>query len=61
MSKKVYVFEIREIDAWMYDDCWNWNTSYFIGHMKTGGNEKRAFIRYLNKQGIYFKKKPYCY
>ena len=33
MNKPVYVFEVREIDAWMYDDCWNWNTSYFLGHM----------------------------
>lgn len=56
-SKKKYVFEIREIDGWMYDDNWIWNTSYFIGHMKTSAkDEKRAFARYLNKHGIYFKK-----
>lgn len=54
---KRFKFEIREIDAWMYDDEWTWNTSYYLGDMETSAkNEKRAFTRWLkNHRGITFK------
>ena len=57
MSKTAYVYEIREIDSMYYIDGWQWNTSYNIGHFVTKAkDEKRAFIRALNKQGVFFKK-----
>lgn len=50
-------FEIREIDAYMYDEEWTQNTSYNLGIMETAAkNEKQAFTRYLKKKGIVFKK-----
>lgn len=52
-------WEIREVDAWgNKTDGYEWNTSYFMGEMKTRAqDEKRAFARYLkNKHGIVFKK-----
>ena len=49
-------FEIREIDAWYYDDSWHWNSSYNVGIMTTNAKDvKRAFIRFLKKHGISFK------
>lgn len=49
-------FEVREVDAWKYDDFWEWNTSYFIGTFTTSAkNEKRAFTNFLRKHGIVFK------
>ncbi|MBP5412259.1 MAG: hypothetical protein J6Y47_03265 [Bacteroidales bacterium] len=54
---KKYSFEIRQIDAWFYDEQWNYNTTYYIGTMTTQAeNIKKAFARYLKKQGIIFKK-----
>ena len=50
-------FEIRQLDCYLYDEDWTQNTSYLIGTMKTSAqNEKRAFARYLKKQGITFYK-----
>lgn len=51
-------FEVREIDAWLYDDEWIWNTSYLYGHFTTRSkNEARAFTRYLARHhGITFYK-----
>lgn len=50
-------FEVRQLDSWKYDDEWNVNTSYLIGTMATNANdERRAFTRYLRKNGIIFKK-----
>ena len=50
-------FEIREIDALMYDEAWNWNTSYFLGYMTTSANnEKKAFTTWMKRHtGITFK------
>lgn len=49
-------FEVREIDSWLYDGAWEWNTSYFIGIFATSAkNEKRAFTNFLKKRGIVFK------
>jgi len=50
-------FEIRQIDAIMYDNEWVHNTSYEMGTMSTTAqNEKRAFTRFLKNLGITFKK-----
>ena len=50
-------YEIRQLDAWKYEDDWTVNTSYFLGTMKTNArDEKRAFSRFLRKQGIRFKR-----
>ena len=51
-------FEIRQVEAWIDPDSgWYWNSSYFIGNMTTSAkDEKRAFTRYLKKQGIVFFK-----
>ena len=50
-------FEVRQIDAYMYDDSWTWNTSYIIGYFSTSAkDEKRAFTRFLKKNGIVFFK-----
>lgn len=50
-------YEVREIDALWYDDGWSWNSSFHIGEFHTKAkNEKQAFIRFLNKKGIRFKK-----
>ena len=48
-------FEIREIDAYAYDDGWIWNTSYQIGTFETSAkDERRAFTRALAAKGIRF-------
>lgn len=50
-------FDVLDVDAWIDPEGgWTYNAAYNIGRFKTRGNEKRAFIRYLNKRGIYFKK-----
>ena len=33
-------FEVRGIDAWLYDDEWVWDTSYFYGYFTTKGKTK---------------------
>lgn len=50
-------FEIRQLDCYMYDDNWTWNTSYLLGTMETKAqNEKRAFTQWMkNHAGITFK------
>ena len=58
MAQK-YEYEIRQVDAWCDSEGgWNWNTSYFIGTMKTAAkNEKRAFCKWLKDHaGITFRK-----
>lgn len=52
------IFEIRQLDCYMYDDEWTINTSYDFGELLTQAkNEKQAFTRFLNnKHGITFKK-----
>lgn len=51
-------FEIRQIDAYVYDDSWIHNTTYLLGTMTTNAaNERRAFTDYLRRQhGIIFRK-----
>lgn len=51
-------FEVRQIDAWMYDDCWVWNESYYIGGFCTYSDDiPRAFRHYLKQHhGITFYK-----
>lgn len=49
-------FEIRQLDCYMYDDEWTVNNSYEVCMMVTSAkNEKRAFTRKLQQQGITFK------
>ena len=52
------LFEIRQLDCYMYDDDWTVNTSYNFGVLETHSqNEKQAFTRFLNNNhGIVFKK-----
>ena len=51
------VFEIRQIDALLYDNEWIQNTSYKMGELKTNAaNERKAFSHFLKKNGITFKK-----
>lgn len=48
-------YEIRQIDAWMYDDCWTVNTSYRLGTFTTAARDHaRAFRRALARMGIRF-------
>jgi hypothetical protein len=49
-------YEIREIDAWMYDDSWTYNTSYRLGSFTTTGDPARAFRRALKRLGVTFYK-----
>lgn len=51
-------FEVRGIDAWLYDDEWVWDTSYFYGYFTTKGkNQAQAFTQYLARHhGIRFRK-----
>ena len=57
MNKTTYVYELRQIDSIYYIDGWQWNDSCNIGHFETKAkDEKRAFIRALNKKGVFFKK-----
>lgn len=50
-------YEVREIDAWMHDDCWAWNTSFIVGTFSTAAQDTaRAFRHYLKTQGVTFKR-----
>ena len=51
-----YNFEIREIDAWFYDDLWQYNSTFHVCYGKTKSeNISRVFYRILKKHGIYLK------
>ena len=55
MSKpNATTYEVREIDAWFYDDCWVWNTSYHLGELTTTGDVSRALRRALKRLGVTF-------
>jgi len=50
-------YEVREIDAWMYDDSWTWNNSYLVGTFTTAAQDTaRAFRHYLKTQGVTFRR-----
>lgn len=52
-----YEYEIREIDAWSYEDGWTWNSSYVVGKIATSGDPKRAMMNLLRKKyGIVCKR-----
>lgn len=55
-TKKIS-FEIRQIEAWMYDGEWSHNDSWHMGEMVTKAqNEKKAFTSWLKRHcGISFK------
>lgn len=57
-NTKKYSFEIREIDAWNYDEeGWIWNTSYYMGEMTTNAQDiRKAFTAWMKRHmGITFK------
>ena len=47
-------YEIRQADAYLYDDSWIYNTSYHLGTFTTTGDPARAFRRALARLGITF-------
>lgn len=47
-------YEIRQIDAWMYDDSWTYNETWHLGTFKTAGDPARAFRRALARMGVTF-------
>lgn len=48
-------YEIRQIDAYMYEDEWTCNTTYNLGSFTTAAqDETRAFYRALARLGIRF-------
>ena len=49
------IFEVRQIDAWIYDNEWNYNKTFKLFNFKTSAkNEKRAFLNALKNHGIKF-------
>ena len=50
-------YEVREIDAYLYDDNWTYNTTYLLGTFTTAGDPARALRRYLKTHhGVTFYK-----
>lgn len=50
-------YEVREIDAYLYDDSWTYNTTYLLGTFTTTGDPARALRRYLKQHhGVTFYK-----
>ena len=50
-------YEVRQVDAYLYDDCWTYNTTYRIGTFATFAEDiPRAIRYYLKSQGIAFAK-----
>lgn len=48
-------YEVRQVDAWMYDDSWTYNTTYRIGAFATFAEDiPRAIRYYLKSQGVTF-------
>lgn len=42
-------YEVRQIDAWMYDDNWTCNDSWNLGTFTTTGDPAQALRRYLKR------------
>ena len=53
------MFCVRQVDSYIYDDMWIYNTVWNIGKFTTkatkAATEKKALTRFLKKQGIVFK------
>lgn len=50
-------YEIRQIDAYMYDGEWVENTSYLLGKYTTHAqDEGRSFLNFLRRKGIRCKR-----
>ncbi|MEE1209017.1 MAG: hypothetical protein U0K60_03165 [Parafannyhessea umbonata] len=50
-------YEVREIDAYLYDDSWTYNETWHLGTFTTTGDPARAFRRYLKTHhGVTFYK-----
>ena len=48
-------YEVRQVDAWAYDDGWTYNESWPVGTFATFAHDiPRAIRRYLKSQGITF-------
>ena len=48
-------YEVRQVDAWQYDGCWVWNTSWYITAISIPANVKdleRALLYRMRKAGI---------
>jgi len=46
-------YEVRQVDAYLYDDSWTYNTTYRIGTFSTFAEDiPRAIRYYLKSQGI---------
>lgn len=57
MKPNATAYEIRQIDALMYDDCWTYNATYRLGDFATASADvPRAFRRALANLGITFFK-----
>ena len=54
MKNATTAFEIRQVDAWSYDDGWTYNETWHLGEFTTAGDVPRAFRRALAKMGIQF-------
>lgn len=55
MKPNATAYEIRQIDAYLYDDCWTYNTTYRLGSFATAAADvPRAFRRALANLGISF-------
>lgn len=49
-------YEVRQVDAYIYDDCWTYNMTYLIGTFSTFAEDiPRAIRYYLKSQGIAFQ------
>lgn len=49
-------YEVRQVDAYLYDDCWTYNTTYLIGTFTTYAEDiPRAIRYYLKSKGIVFQ------
>ena len=53
MKPNATAYEIRQIDAYLYDDCWTYNETYRLGSFCTASADvPRAFRRALASMGI---------
>ena len=52
--RESYTYEIRQVDAWMYDGDWTYNDSWHLDTFTTTGDVPRAFRRALARLGVTF-------
>lgn len=60
MKSNNQIFLVRQVESWLYDECWTYNNVWNIGRFSTKATktetEKKALTRFLKKNGIVFKK-----